>query len=1283
MATRKHRLAAIGRLFGNAELRTVLPGLMVSAFLSNLLALALPLAILQILDRVVVNQALSTLAFLALGLMVAILLEQTLRLTNSIITGWLTARQEHRLTVAIAEHLFQVPLRRYQREEPSAYSEKLRNANRIARFHSGEAVLGLLDMPFVILFLLLIGFIGGYLVIYPLLLILIFLLIMAGYARHGGQVHAGQIGQQERRFGFLFEVFAGIHSVKAMMMESLMLRRYERLQRASSEAGEQAADLNNRLDRIGHYFSQLMVVGVIFLGSWFVIQGEMTPGGLAASLILSVRLMRPLRRVLSVRNQIDDFERADARLQSLLDLPVIEDAGKPPLPPIGQGIELRDLSLRYREEPLFSGLSLSLPKGACIAIQSESGTGKTALLNVLSGAEQPDGGEVLVDGHPLSDFAVSSLPGRIGLLPQSGTLIAGTILENLTMFDDSLNDRALAVARDLGLDHFVAGMKFGYETRLGENAIEMLAGGTRQLIGIVRALAREPDVILFDEANLSLDMDSDQTVRRYLERQRGQRTIVLVTHRPSYQALADQLYHLADGTLVAGPAPENPLPEGPAEQAPRPAPAEDPAVIVNQRFSEQNDLSRSLLPLLGALGWHGRQRELAEALPHFDNHIDLSGFFSVLVELGYRPAALGPSRQAPDDRLLPCLFLPEKGPACVLLGREADGRPRIFHGESGTETSTKTGTKTGEDVLQGDGEYYAFLAEAGEAGESGARPWITKIADRFKRHRRIILVVTLLTTVLSLSPPLFVRATWDAVIPTRDFSVAISLLIGVLIAIALGWMLSLTRGRLLAYIGGRADYILGVNLAQQLMRLPSAALDKVPVTRQVRRIRGLSRLRDYFVGPLARLMFDLPATGILVLALVLINPWMSIVLLVSVLSFALAAWVVVGQSRSLLGNTSKRVAARAEFLDEMLTAMRVIRQTGAQDIWLRRLRKLSAGAAFAGSQESRFNQYVRITGQVIANLTGLAALIVSALLAIRGEITNGTLIATQILTWRITGPLQNIFVSATAATRIRENVKQLDSLMRLPTEADRGVHQTLRPESPGALDVSRVSFRYSNDADPSLLGVNFQIKPKQFVAISGASGSGKSTLLKLFLGMYSPQAGSIFLDGVDIRQLTVADLRGRISYMPQFCDIFYGTVAQNLMLSHPTATREEVTWAADMGGILADLEAFPEGLDTRISGSRLNELPGGFRQRLSLARAMLKPAPIVLMDEPGNGMDTEGEQALLRCLQWLRGRVTLVVVTPRPGHLRLADVVVSMRNARVEAIGPYETLQKGDKRGAR
>lgn len=1264
--TRGHQ--ELDALFHSADLRRVLPGLFVGSLMANILALALPLAILQIMDRVIVNQAMSTLVFLALGLVAALVLEELLRGVNAILTSWLGARFVHRSTMVAMDHLFRVPMRRYRREEPSAYAERLSCAGQVARFYSGQSLLLLLDLPFAGIFLMLIYLIGGELVFVPALLLLIFSFLTISFGRCIQRRLRDRGSNDDRRSGFLFEVISGIHSVKTMMLEKLMLRRYEMLQRSSAELGEELARHSVLANSLGGFFSQLMILAVIFFGAWRVIDGLMTPGALAACLLLSVRSLSPLRRGLSYWTQYQGFVTADQRLRALLSLPAEVPNGKESLPPIRQGLTLRDIELSYGDRPLFSNVGLEIPAGSCVVIQGESGSGKSTLLNLLSGMEQPDRGLVLVDDQPLNQFAPDSYHHRIALLPEAGMVVSGTILENLTMFDPTLEQRALALASELGLDSVVAGMKLGYETRLGENASETLAMGARQLITIVRALCRDPEVILFDEANIALDMEGDRILREYLQRVKGQRTLVLVTHRPSYLSLADQVYHLLDAQLRQGP-PVRPVLSTEGTGLPnRPQAPENLAHIIGENLVPPTDLSLCVLPLLEHLGWHGRPRDLAEALPHLESRLDLSSFFAILANLDYQTRHIGFCPKPPDERLLPYLFVPRAGGAQVVLNRGADGMLRVFDGASGEYQSVTR--------LRGLGNYYLFHPVPTTAPTPTGSSWIAGLVHRFRKHLRLMLVVTSLAALLNLAPPLFIRSMYDQVIPVGDIQIGAYLLIGALIAIVLAKILTNFKGRLLSFVGGRAEYLLGVGIFQRVLGLSSTAIEGVPVSRQVARIRGLERLREFFLGPLALLAFDLPATSILILVLAIINPWMIVVLLGALIAFALIGLITRGPSERLVAEASKNSVARREFINESLSAMSIIRGTGAAEIWLERLRGLSAKAAVAGFKEQQFNQRVRGMVQVMGRLTGLAALVVSAVLVVHDQISPGVLLATVIITWRLTGPLENLFLSATSIARIKDNVRQIDNLMRMPGEKDRGVRQTIRPRLEGELELARVSFRYANDVDPALLGISFKVPAKQILAVTGPDGAGKSTLLKLILRLYSPQAGTLRLDRVDIRQITATDLRSRISYMPQSFELFYGTVAQNLRLVHPDASDDELRWAAGMAGLLPDVEALPEGFGTRISNSRINELPRGFRQRLSLARTMLKPASLILMDEPGTGMDQPGEASLMRCIEWLRGRATLVMVTLRPGHLRLADQVVYMDKGKITAMGPFSRIEE-------
>ncbi len=1259
-------------VFRSPDLRRVLPGLGLAALLYNLIGLALPLAILQVMDRVVANQSLETLVFLAIGVLAALVLEELLRAVNGLVTGWLGARFEHAASVRSLARLMRVPLRRLQREEPGVHAERVAAAAKVAEFYSGQALLVLFDLPFALVFLAVIYIIGGWVVLVPIALLAIFAYVISRFGEWLRRQVERRHVMDDRRINFLFEVLSGIHSVKTLTMEAQMERRYERLQAANAQMSETLAYGSAMAAATGMLFSQVMVVGVVFAGAWSVLSGHMTPGGLAACMLLSVRSLQPLRRSLTIWLRYQAFVSARARLKEIADMPCADDRTKPDLPPVREGMELQGITLgREGGVPFFRELSLRVRAGECVAIRGGSGSGKTSLLSLINGMEQPESGSVLIDGRRLDEFNADSVQRQIALLSQTGSLVAGTILENMTMFDKRLNQAALDIARQLGLDRIVAGMKLGYETPLGEGNAETLPAGVRQLISIVRGLAHNPSVILFDEANVSLDLTGDQRLRDYLAQRKGTCTLILVTPRPSLFSLADRVLTLSAGRLAE--ASEEATASGAADTPPallpqRPEQADELATIVRQSCKEESDFSRCLPPLLAALRWDGRARELAEAMPHVLHRLDLSDLCAVMANLRLLPRRFGGSLERLDRRLMPCLFVPADQPAKVILEALPEGRLRCFDAGSGGETIITATPQPGEFYLFQPQEHSASEARAGVS-------WFGSLFLRFRRHIALAFALTVFSTLLALAPPLFVKSTYDHVLPTGDLAMQAYLLLGAALALALDFLLRRLKSRVIAHIGGRTEYILGTSIFRRIISLPAASTGSAPVNRQVARLRNFESLRDFFLGPLTIIAFDLPANLVIVVAVALLNPWALLVILAAGLAFFLLAWGIRGPSERAVSRSSLAANARWEFLNEAITQMRAIRGAGCRELWLERFRELSGKAVMAGFRDQQLHARIAGAAQVLGTATGLAALAVSAFATIQGELTGGAMIATMMLVWRITGPMQNFFVAATSFVKIRSSMRQIENLMRLPAERDGGVRQTIRPPFEGALSFSRVSFRYANDADPALLGISFAVSPGQVAVVTGANGSGKSTLLKLVSRTFVPQAGTVRLDSLDIRQLTVADLRARLSYMPQNCELFYGTVAQNLRLVHPSASEAELRWAVEMAGLAADVEALPQGLETRISNSRSEQLPNGFRQRLALARTLLKPASVVLLDEPGTGLDEAGEAALLRCIEWLRGRSTLLIVSHRPGHMRLADTVIYMEHGAIAAIGPFDSVK--------
>jgi len=1270
------------QLFRLAGLRYAMPELIVAALLINLLGLALPLAMLQMYDRIIPNESLSTLGLLITGVVAAILLETLLRIVRSHVTGWLGARFEHRASVAGLSHLTQVPARVFSAEETGFYTEQIRATSQVRDFYSGQAILVLFDLPFAVIYIGVIGLIGGWLAAVAVAMIVLFLTATTLQGKSLRQRITAQTQSDDRRYNFLTETFRGVHSVKTMAMEPLMHRRYECLQENNVEQCASVADAGASASNLGGMFSQFMTIAIVGTGAYMAIDNDLTPGALAACIMLANRSLQPLRRSLTTWVRYQSFKVARDRLTNLFALPAaVSEAPVENFPGIRGGVELRDVKVEFPRtaEPLFENLNLSVQPGECVAILGESGSGKSSLLNMISGIYEADGGEVLIDGIPIGRVPSEDLDQQIAHLPQRGNLIGGSILDNVTMFDPDLTDAAIRACEAVALDKVVAGMRLGYETPVGDGAVDTMPAGIRQRIAIAREIVFNPKIIIFDEANIAMDGDGDRAVREYLEAKKGNATIILVAHRPSLLRMADRIYFLEGGRLRETSLDEHIASLRAAEEQQEIIEAVPPSELWRlsdsiSHFPEASDFSLCLPALLAGLKWRGASRTVAESLPHMASTLDLSGFRSIMATLGYDSDSYRTKFKNLDPRLLPCLFVPEKAATMVVLDWSEDQGFRAFNSET---LAVETGVNLGEA-----GEAYVFKYEAKEDREAAQRQegWTSRIILRFKGFMFLTLMITILSTVLSLATPLFVMANFNFVLPTGDLKIEVLLLIGVAIAFVLDWQLKRLKGRIMAFMAGRSEFIFGNSIFQKVLDLPSSSIERVPVAEQVARVKDLESLRDFFLGPLATLAYELPATLLLAAVLTVLNPWMLLVVLFIAAAYALLGGLTFKPQARRTMKASHHLAKRDAFLEETLTNMVTLKWADATDRWVERYRELSGAATMTEFKALQFNERISAVSQMISMSGGVAALTVAGLGVMSGELSGGSIIASMMIMWRLTAPIQNAFMSASTIIRVLNSLRQIDNLMELKVEHEFEARQGTRPTLKGALDVSRVSFRYSMNSDPALLGLSFDVQPGEVVAIAGPNGSGKSTLLKLMVRAYHPQAGSIRLDGIDIRQMSPARLREEISYMPQRCEIYYGTIAQNLRLVHPTATDDDLQWAAAQAHVLDEIMALEEGsgswkrtgFEVRVSDAQADQMPNGFRQKLGLARTFLKPAPLILFDEPGNGLDPEGDTAFVNSLDFLRERSTVFVVSHRPSHLKKADKIIYLEHGAIRAMAPFD-----------
>ena len=536
----------------------------------NVLLLAFPLVVLQVYDRILPNESLSTLTILSLGLVVALILDVFLKVARSYIAGWAGANFEHQVGQNGIEHLLKANLEDTENDPPGVHLDRLSGVDIVKDFYTSQASLVMVDMPFVIVFVGVLFAIAGWLALLPVFLLIVFPYIALGLGKDLRQSLEERQVWDNRRYSFIIEALNGIHTIKGQAMESLMERRYERIMEASAATGIRVSYLSNVTQNLGSIFGQVSIVAVVAIGSTMVFNGDLSIGGLAACTLLTSRSIQPVLRAMMVWSRFQSVQIAEENLDKFSTLTI-------PSQPSGasardeaplESIELDNVSFRYSDDSPFiiEKLSLKIDVGTVIGIRGANGSGKSTLLRLMMGALRPTSGRVLHNDVDIAAVGYSRQRKQIAYLPQKPVLFDGTILENITMFrNDELMDDALEISETLGLDKVVAKYADGFDTQIGATAHTSLPAGVAQRIAVARAVLGQPRLILFDEANASLDGASDTRIRDALKAMRKDAAIVIVSHRPSLLNIADERYDLADRVIWPADSFSEALRKGPEE----------------------------------------------------------------------------------------------------------------------------------------------------------------------------------------------------------------------------------------------------------------------------------------------------------------------------------------------------------------------------------------------------------------------------------------------------------------------------------------------------------------------------------------------------------------------------------------------------------------------------------------------------------------------------------------------------------------------------------------------
>jgi ATP-binding cassette, subfamily C, bacterial LapB len=522
----------------------------VASLTLNILALALPLALLHVYDRIIPHESYSTLFLLTLGVLLALLCETWLRLARATLMAWSGARFEHTVGIQALRHLLGSDLRSAEKEGPGALLQRLTSIDKVHEHRAGESAMAMADAPFIFFFLAVMAYIAFPLAVVSMVMLLLSTLCALTFARYTRAIVKERTDVDERRFNFLLECIRAIEVIKSNAIEALMQRRYDRLMGTSAMAAYNTAYLAHVSQNIGGIMSQITTFAVAAAGTLLVIEQKLSYGGLAAAIILSGRIVQPVFRLQLLWSQQEQAKLSEEQLEGIFSLPQ-QPQGTESIEDL-ESIELRGVALKslHHDGYLFEGIHLDLHIGETIAITGASGAGKSPLAWMLTGLIRPDIGGVYANGIPLDMIRGQQFRKQCALLPQRSQLISGRLYENITGFNtrDNLKD-AIALSVTLGLEKFFASRPDGLGMRVGEAGETGLPSAVVDRIILVRGLVGAPKLIVFDEANLSLDAESDQRLLDYFKSIQSAVMLVLVTHRPSYLALAHRTYHLENGEI--------------------------------------------------------------------------------------------------------------------------------------------------------------------------------------------------------------------------------------------------------------------------------------------------------------------------------------------------------------------------------------------------------------------------------------------------------------------------------------------------------------------------------------------------------------------------------------------------------------------------------------------------------------------------------------------------------------------------------------------------------------
>ena len=538
-------------------LRPAFREVIVISLFVNLLALALPVFILQVYDRVVFYQGISTLFGLVTGVLIAIAFDFVLRQARSRVLQRAAVRIDARLGESVFDKLMSLPLQILETRASNHWHVLFRDVDTVRNVYSGSTAVLAVDLPFVAIYLIIIFIIAAPIAWVILVAIPCFVFL----ALRSGKVMEGATGAEREagisRDALIAELLAGRATIKALALAKTFKPNWEDKHVGTIDRAMTRGSKGDGYTNLAPGFSVLTTVALTTFGALAIVDQQITIGALIATNMLGNRMIGPFNQLVGAWRFFAQYKQSVARLGQLFGLESERLVSEIKLDRPKGELALEDLTYGYdpNRPPVINGVRLTIKPGGVVGIVGPNGCGKTTLLKIMQGLYKPSEGRVLLDGADITQFTREEIAGWIGYVPQECVLFRGTIRENIALADPDCSDEQLVRASTLaGVHGYVVDLPDGYATDVGEGGLR-LSGGERQRIAIARSLVRDPPVLLFDEVGSNLDQRALAALREALLQLAPTHTIVLVSHVPVLLTACQHVVVIDHGKIrFAGPS---------------------------------------------------------------------------------------------------------------------------------------------------------------------------------------------------------------------------------------------------------------------------------------------------------------------------------------------------------------------------------------------------------------------------------------------------------------------------------------------------------------------------------------------------------------------------------------------------------------------------------------------------------------------------------------------------------------------------------------------------------